>query len=232
MWDLPPYQALLKFGERFRVIVMDKRGTGLSDRTLGFGSLHERTEDIRAVLDAVGSKKVILYGVSESGPMTCYYAAKNPERVRALMLFATMAYADLEFLRRSEPECHGIFTEAIESGVADLFEEMASDWGSGVLYSKLVSHPPDDAAALRVLARFERNGCTPQIFPQIMHSNFEIDVRPFLPMITAPTLVMHCTRDPIVPVEMGRELGKRIPGAQYQEIDADFHGSWRASKTT
>lgn len=227
MWDLPPYKSLLKFAEQFRVIIMDKRGTGLSDRSLGFGSLHDRTLDIGAVLDAVGSEKVTLYGVSESGPMACYYAAKNPDRVQALLLFATMAKIDLELLQHSDTAPESLLGMPLEIEFERWIESIGDDWGTGDLYDKFMACPPDKAAALRVLARFERNGCTPQMCRQIMRANFEIDVRPFLSMITAPTLVLHCKGDPVVPVEFGRELGRRIPGARYEEIDADFHGSWR-----
>ena len=91
MWDLPAFQGIAALGQAFRLIVLDKRGTGLSDRSLGFGSVEDRTEDIRAVLDAVGSRQAILYGISESGPMVIYFAASHPERVRALVLYGTFA---------------------------------------------------------------------------------------------------------------------------------------------
>src|SRR5262245_33369065 len=94
MWDFPSFKAMLPLAKSFRLIVLDKRGTGLSDRSLGFGSLEQRTEDIRAVLDHAGVEQAILYGVSESGPLCIYFAATRPGRVRALALYGTIARFD------------------------------------------------------------------------------------------------------------------------------------------
>src|SRR5437773_4228698 len=104
---------------------------------------------------------------------------------------------------------------------------MAREWGTGRAYGGVhVQHVPDSVEAARFLAQFERNACTPQVVAEIERRNFEIDVRPILPTISVPTLVMHCAKDPLVPVELGRFLGEHIPGARYVEIDGDFHGSW------
>jgi class 3 adenylate cyclase len=217
MWDLPTFEPVLRFGRSFRVIVLDKRGTGLSDRSLGFGSLEDRTEDIRAVLDAVGSEQAIIYGISESGPMAVYFAASHPERVRALVLYATFARAQLQ---RTDMATGGVspreFLDAIER-----------DWGTGRSYGRFLSHPPDPAAAERVLARYERSACTPQMTREIMQRNLEIDVSPLLPAVAVPTLVVHCTNDPALSVEHGRYLAAHIRGARFVEVDGDFHGSWR-----
>lgn len=228
MWDFPFFHTIRGLGEHFRVMVLDKRGTGLSDRSLGFGSLEDRTEDIQAVLDAERAEQVILYGVSEGGPMAVYYTASHPERVRALVLYGTSA--------RFDPEVGDSFLTAVSasSGVGEperpvggFLDVIEREWGKGLVYQSFLSHAPDPAAAQRVLARFERSACTPQMCREIMERNFEIDVRPFLPSVSVPTLVLHCTDDPALPVEFGRFLGSHIPGARYVEIDGDFHGSWR-----
>jgi class 3 adenylate cyclase len=213
MWDLPPFEAMLDLGHTFRVIVLDKRGTGLSDRSLGFGSVEDRTEDIRAVLDAVGSRQAIVYGISESGPMALYFTASHPDRVRALILYGAFA--------RWDP--------ALDAPMIDYLspEALERDWGTGRPYARFLSHPPDPVAAERVLARYERSACTPQMCREIMRRNAEIDVTPLLPVISVPTLVLHCSDDPIMGVGYGRHLGHHIPGARYVEIDGDFHGSWR-----
>jgi len=218
MWDLPAFQAIAALGQTFRLIVLDKRGTGLSDRSLGFGSVEDRTEDIRAVLDAVGSRQAILYGISESGPMVIYFAASHPERVRALVLYGTFA--------RFEPVERFAGTMS-DGALREYLDGLERNWGTGRAYGTFLSHPPDPVAAERVLARYERSGCTPQMCREIMLRNSQIDVSPMLSTIAAPTLVMHCNQDPVVPVEYGRALGARIPGARYVEIDGDFHGSWR-----
>jgi class 3 adenylate cyclase/alpha-beta hydrolase superfamily lysophospholipase len=227
IWDLPPFQPILELGESFRVIVLDKRGTGLSDRSLGFGSMEDRTEDIRVVLDAVGSEQVILYGISESGPMSIYYTATHPERVRALVLFGTSASFNPDLLVDSETVQGTLVDQVRQHGLEEFLEGLSAQWGQGTAYQRFLSHPPDRDAAQRVLARYERSACTPQMCSDIMRRNFEMDVNPFLSMVSVPTLVMHCKRDPILPVEFGRHLGAGIPGARFVEIDGDFHGSWR-----
>jgi len=187
IWDLPPFQSILSLGNSFRVIVFDKRGTGLSDRSLGFGSLEDRTEDIRAVLDAVESQQVILYAISESGPLACYYAATHRDRVRALILFGTLGRFDLSLLERSEAGRRSWAGDVLERGLDGFLADLSAQWGQGSAYQRLLSHPPDREAAQRVLARYERSACTPQMCSEIMRRNFEMDVTPFLAVISVPT---------------------------------------------
>lgn len=226
IWDLPPFQGIQALGKRFRVIVLDKRGTGLSDRSLGFGSVEDRTEDVRAVLDAVESERAILYGISEGGPLSVYFAASQPGRVQALILFGTFAcFAGAPFdAILASAAAEGL----VVSSLPEFIAELERVWGRGIAYQIFLSHPPDREAARRALARYERSACTPQMCREIMEANFQIDVRHFLPVVSVPTLVMHCSGDPVVPVEHGRELARGIPGAEYVEIDGDFHGSWRS----
>src|SRR5262249_31935815 len=108
--------------------------------------------DIRAVLDAVGSRQAILYGISESGPMVIYFAASHPERVRALVLYGTFA--------RTEP----VSAEAMR----EYLDDLERNWGTGRAYGMFLSHAPDPAAAERVLARYERSACTPQMCREII----------------------------------------------------------------
>ena len=217
-WQFPWFQAFLEMGRACRVIVFDKRGTGLSDRSLGFGSLEERSDDIRAVMDAAHSQRAVIYGVSEGGPMALLFAATYPERAQALVLYGTGA-------KLSQGPGYPIGSPK-ESGDA-LIDLMAREWGSGRSYGFFIQHASDPAEAARFLAQFERSACTPQMAVQIMQRNLEIDVRPILPTISVPTLVTHCANDPLVPVEVGRYLAQHIAGARYAEIDGDFHASWR-----
>jgi len=221
MWDFPAFKAMIPLAKAYRLIVLDKRGTGLSDRSLGFGSLEQRTEDIRAVLDHAGAEQPILYGISESGPMCTYFAATQPERVRALVLYGTLARFDpalpLPFGR-----------DAVRARTtAEWIDWIGSEWGKGEVYQLFMSSPPDAAAVKRVLARYERSACTPQMAREIMTRNLEMNVESLLGSIAVPTLVMHCTGDPVVHVEHGRRLAAGIPGARYVELEGDFHGSWR-----
>lgn len=217
-WRFPWFQGLRALGQFCRIIVFDKRGTGLSDRSLGFGSLEERTDDIRAVMDAAASERAVIYGVSEGGPMAVLLAAMYPERAQALVLYGTGA----RFCR--EPAYPiGIPEERFDA----LIRSAGHEWGTGNAYGFFIQHPPNAEEAMRFLAQFERSACTPQMAAQIMQRNREIDVRPILPTVSVPTLVMHCAHDPLVPVALGRYLADHISGARYVEIDGDFHGSWR-----
>ena len=217
-WKFPWFQSLRSLARGCRMIVFDKRGTGLSDRSLGFGSLEERTDDIRAVMDAAGSERAVVYGVSEGGPMALLLAATHPERVQALVLYAAFAK-----LSRAPGYPVGHTPEELDRRSDSLPQE----WGTGRAYGSFIQHAAEPAEAAGFLAQFERSACTPQMVAQIMQRNYEIDVRPILSTISARTLVMHCSRDPRIPVELGRYLGEHIPGARYVEIEADFHVSWR-----
>ena len=218
-WQFPWYQAIQTMGGACRLVVFDKRGTGLSDRSLGYGSLEERTDDIRAVMDAAGSQRAVIWGISESGPMALLFAATYPERVQALILYGTFPSAS-----QLPDNPLGFSADRFE----DFIDQLVRDWGTGRAFGGIhVQHVPDTEEASRFLAQFERNACTPQMVAEIERRNFEIDVRPILPTISVPTLVMHCVGDPLVPVVAGRYLGEHIPNARYVEIDGDFHGSWR-----
>jgi class 3 adenylate cyclase len=220
MWDLPPYQALTGYGRNFRVMVLDKRGTGLSDRSLGFGSLEDRAEDIRAVLDDAGSEQAVLHGISEGGPMCIYFAASQPERVRALVLYGTAAYFG------EAPPGERQIEIPLLADPAKFVDWLGENWGRGRAYGMFLQKAPDQEAAERVLARFERSACTPQMCREIMGRNLGINALPFLGAITAPTLVVHCDRDPLIPVEYARVMAQGIPGAKFVELAGDFHGSW------
>jgi len=218
MWDYPWFAPFLGYGRFSRVIAFDKRGTGLSDRSLGFGSLEERSDDIRAVMEAAGSEQAVIFGISEGGPMAIYFAARYPERVQGLILYGTAAKFD------AGPDYPDGMRQEFTQPFIDL---LADQWGTGRAYGAFAQHPADPARAEKVLATYERSACTPQMARQIMQRNLEIDVRPVLGTISAPTLVLHCTRDPLVPSSLGRYLGDHIPGATHTEIDGDFHASWR-----
>jgi class 3 adenylate cyclase/pimeloyl-ACP methyl ester carboxylesterase len=218
-WRFPWFQGLRLLGQMCRVLVFDKRGTGLSDRSLGFGSLEERSDDIRAVMDAAGSERAVVYGISEGGPMALLFAAAYPERAQALVLYGSGA----KFTQASE------YPIGLSQEQVDAFRELFTQWGTGHAYGAFIQHHPDPAEAARFLAQFERSACTPQMGLEILQRNLEIDVRPILPTISVPTLVMHCSGDPLVDVEVGRYLGEHIPDARYVEVDGDFHASWRTT---
>ena len=214
--DVPFYCNPLDDMARFaRVVTFDKRGTGLSDRSLGFGSLADRMDDIRAVMDAAGIERAALFGISEGGPLAILFAATYPDRVTKLCLYGTFARAayapDYEI---------GMSPAIVEEGLKSLWEE----WGTGNALSMVVQNIPPEA--MPIIARYERNATTPKMVGEIMRSNFAIDVRSVLPAITVPTLVLHTRGDPLVPIELGRWLAEHIPSAEFIEFEGSFHGDW------
>ncbi len=150
--------------------------------------------------------------------MSILVAATAPARVERLVLYGTAAK-----FGTGEDYPYGFPGEQAER----VLDWIRAAWGTGQVFGQFVQNAPDEQVALRCLARFERNACTPAVAVEIMRRNLEIDVRPALPAVTAPTLVMHQRGDPVVPVEAARYLAEQIPGAVWCELPGDFHGSWR-----
>jgi pimeloyl-ACP methyl ester carboxylesterase len=218
VWDFPPLGPLVaRLGEIARCTVFDKRGTGLSDRDLDFGSLEARADDIRAVMDAAGLGRATLFAYSESAALALVFAAAYPERVEGLVLYS--AYARLI----EEPGYHGGF----ERELVDAFlERVRSDWGAGTVSRVSFQGAPDTSAVRDLLARWERSICTPTMAAHIIRANAEIDVRPLLPTVRARTLVLHSTGDPIAPPALGRFVAGHLPNATYVEREAAYHLPW------
>jgi class 3 adenylate cyclase/pimeloyl-ACP methyl ester carboxylesterase len=204
------YERLAKFA---RVITFDKRGTGLSERTLGFGSAEDRMDDIRAVMDAAGSERAALVGISEGGPLTLLFAATYPQRVSALVLWGTFA----RILEAPDYE------NGVDPALVDQLVDVLRDtWGSGRSLRFFVASP-EGAEVDRLLARTERNASTPAMVVEVMRNNASIDVRSALAAISAPTLVVHRAGDPMVPVALGEYLADHIDGARLEVRPGDWH---------
>jgi class 3 adenylate cyclase/esterase/lipase len=217
IWDLPFYRHIIeRLGSFGRVITFDKRGTGLSDRTLGHGSISERMDDIRAVMDAAGSTEAALVGVSEGGPLSLAFAASSPDRVRALVLWGTFALCTAQ---HDYPI--GMPKDVLEANIVG----SAAQWGRGETLRLFVADIPRDPETDRLLARYERASATPALVREILLQNIEMDVRSALPAIGAPTLVVHRRGDKIVPSRLGRYLADHIDGARWCELPGDFHVS-------
>jgi class 3 adenylate cyclase/pimeloyl-ACP methyl ester carboxylesterase len=215
IWELPFYRHIIeRLGSFGRVITFDKRGTGLSDRTLGHGSISERMDDIRAVMDAAGSSEAALIGVSEGGPLSIAFAASSPARVRALVLWGTFALCTAQ-----DDYPIGMPREVLERNI----EAAAAQWGRGETLRFFVADIPRDPETDRMLARYERGSATPALVAEILRQNIALDVRSALPAISAPTLVLHRTGDRIVPLRLGRYVADHIEGARWCELPGDFH---------
>jgi class 3 adenylate cyclase len=213
-WDEPRMAHFQRRLSSFsRLIRFDKRGTGLSDRPGGLPDLETRMDDVRAVMDAVGSEKAALFGYSEGGPMCCLFAATYPERTTALVLYASYA-------KRQNPDDDYPWASTPAQRRAHA-EEIERNWGTD---AHLGSMAPNADAALRAWwARRTRAAASPGAARDLILMNSQIDVRSVLPAIQAPTLVMHRTGDLDVDVEEGRYVAEHIADARFVEFPGDEH---------
>lgn len=197
-----------------RLITFDKRGTGLSDRVGGSPTLEARMDDVRAVMDAVGSERATLLGFWEGGPMSALFAATYPERVTALVLYGMMA------AHTWSPEHPWAPTpEANESATATV----EATWGQGRTVERLAPSLAHDEGFRQWWARLERNSLSPGSAAEMFRLNTAIDVRAVLPTIRVPTLVLHRSGDEMVPVAAGRYVASQIPGARFVELPGVDH---------
>ena len=217
-WDNPRIvRAFERLSSFCRLIRFDKRGTGLSDRVSGVPSLEERMDDVRAVMDAVGSKRAALLGISEGGPMSILFAATYPERTSALVLYGS-------FARDAWAPDHpwGITQER----QAEVNKHRAATWGEGLGAGVMAPDLADDGEFRRWFGRLERGAATPATINALGQMNLEIDVRSVLSAIAVPTLVVHRTGDTVVNVENGRLIARNIPGANLVELPGRNHAPW------
>ena len=219
-WDNPArarYFRALSSG--CRLILFDKRGTGASD-AVGIANLETRIDDVRAVMDAAGSSRAAVMGVSEGGPMSVLFAALHPERVAALILYGSLP----RFLWAPDFPWGQVREEWDRE-----IEHDARGWGTVELAREWVPGVPDEEA--ESLARGMRMGGSPNARRQIERMNQEIDVRHVLPSIAVPTLVLHRTEDHL-PVEGARWMAGQIPAATFVELPGGPHfaalGDWEA----
>jgi len=214
-WEDPGFSHLLhRLASFSRLILFDKRGTGLSDRVpeSDLPSLEQRMDDVRAVLDAVGSKRAALLGASEGGPMAMLFAATYPERTQALLLYG--AYAHFHSWVMS--------AERVEAFV----QRAETNWGAGEFLRAFAPGQLENERFRQWWARFERLGASPAAAIALARMNAEIDVRDVLPTIAVPTLVIHRSGDVRVNVEAGRYIAGAITGAKYVEIPGTDHLVW------
>jgi len=192
-----------------RLILFDKRGTGLSDRDVGIATLEERMDDVRAVMDAAGSERAALFGMSEGGPMSLLFASTYPHRAQALVLYGSFA-RHIQFSSDEE--------------LKKEIERIDRLWGTGRYFlARYLPRGMSEEAACRLFARIERQSASPSAVIAIRRMLVEIDVRHILPAIRVPTLVLHRVGDGASPVEAGRYLADNIPGAKYLELPGDNH---------
>jgi pimeloyl-ACP methyl ester carboxylesterase len=216
-WNEPSFARFLRELAGFsRLIVFDKRGTGLSDRVpvTGLPTLEQRMDDLRAVMDAAHSMKAILFGVSEGGPLSTIFAATYPEKTLALIMFGSYARrlraADYPF---------GVTAEEHESYIARIRRE----WGGPVGLEERAPSKVNDQAFRDWWATYLRMGASPNAAAALTRMNAQVDVRGVLPAVAVPALVMHRRGDKCLPIEGGRLIASLIPNAQFVELAGNDH---------
>ncbi|HYX75755.1 MAG TPA: adenylate/guanylate cyclase domain-containing protein, partial [Gaiellaceae bacterium] len=211
-WENPIVaQFLRRLASVARVLVFDKRGTGMSDRLAGTETLEERMDDIRAVMDAAGSERAVISGLGDGGPLAVLFAATYPERTRALILINTSP----RFVR--SPELPWQPTRAEQER---RIEETVRRWGDPVQHVEMLGRgsPSMTEEERRAFARVVRLSVSPGAVAAYMRTNLDVDVRDVLPLIRVPTLVLQRTEIEFIDVRNGRYLAEHIPGATLVEL--------------
>ena len=220
MWEEP---GLARFLERLasfsRLILFDKRGTGLSDPVPndGLPTLEERMDDVRAVMDAVGSERAALLGHSEGGNMCVLFTATYPERTTALLLVGSYA----KRLRSQDYP----WAPTVEERAREI-EETEATWGSPEAFRALAPSKANDPDFQRWIGRYLRQSASPKAAAALLRMNTQIDVRNVLPTIGVPTLLLYRTHDADVHVDEGRYVAERIPGSTFVELPGADHLMW------
>ena len=214
-WTDPAFARFLTRLAGFsRLIIFDKRGTGLSDRVAELPTLEQRMDDVRAVMDAVGSTRAALLGVSEGGPMCALFAATHPDRTVALMMIGSYAR------RLWAPDYPWGPTDAERQA---FYDEIERDWGGPVGIDERAPSRAADSTFRDWWAHYLRQGASPGAALALTRMNAEVDVRDILPLIRVPTLVLHRSGDRCLKVEEGRYVAERIPGATFVELPGSDH---------
>jgi pimeloyl-ACP methyl ester carboxylesterase/class 3 adenylate cyclase len=218
-WEGPPREFYERMASFCRLILFDKRGTGLSDRVTGIPDLETRMDDVRAVMDAVGSKRAAIVGVSEGGPMTSLFAATYPERTAAAVLYgthpSTLSRDDFPWGATSEQVDEAIAERIDRWGEPAYIDEYLTD-GFGPSFAA-------DEDVRRWWRPYVLTSTSLGAVNQLSRMNKELDVRHVLASIRVPTLVLHRSDDDQPPIDSGRYLAERIPGAEFVELPGRDH---------
>jgi pimeloyl-ACP methyl ester carboxylesterase/class 3 adenylate cyclase len=235
-WTLPEFKAFFERLATFcRVLLFDPAGFGLSDPVPKVRTLDDRAAEIEAVMDAVGFGQAVIFAVGEGGPGSIVFAATQPERTRALILAGTTAYTGVtvwDDVERDPAELRArVLRELGEDDTPseeqyahaqEFLRAVRSAWGSGAALRVALPW----YGSIRQLGMLERMYASPGMARASLEALFWIDVRPILPTISAPTLIIHARDDVLVPVQFGRYLAEHIPGARYVEVDGDNQTPW------
>ncbi len=218
-WELPAFRHYCeRLAEFSRLILFDKRGMGMSDRVPGATTLEERMDDIRAIMDAVGSQRATIMGESEGGPLALLFAAAHPERTTSLVLQGAEV--------RERTDADWPWGEATRDEFEANQATIPDRWGQGLGIDQIAPSVAGQAWARAWRGRVQVNAATPGSAEAFMRMAFDIDVRHVVPAIRVPTLVIHAVGDRVCHVENARFLARTIPGARYVELPGDEHVPW------
>jgi class 3 adenylate cyclase len=218
LWEDPDQARFYKRLSSFcRLILFDKRGTGMSDRVTAIAGLEQRMDDVRAVIDAVGAERIALMGVSEGGPMSTLFAATYPERTSALITYGTIV--------------KGVWSEdypwePTRAQYEAWFKVISDEWPDPGTISSRAPSMVDDEVFKRRLTRYLRMGASPGAVINLFRMNMEIDVRHILPAIHVPTLVLHRAGDRALPIAVSEYLAAQIPAARLVALEGSDHLWW------
>jgi pimeloyl-ACP methyl ester carboxylesterase len=220
-WAEPAWAGFLQRLARFsRLIIFDKRGTGLSDRVdeKNLPTLEQRMDDVRAVMDAAGSEKAVLFGISEGAPMCALFAATYPERTVGLITFGGYACAY---------RAPGYEWGRSEEEIAAWLEVLRTRWGSGPIgIETRIPSRVNDERFREWWTRYLVRSASPKAVLALTRMNMALDMRHVLPAIRVPTLILHRVGDKALPLEGARYMAKRIPGARLVEFPGIDHIPW------
>jgi len=219
VWELPALASFLKRLASFsRLILFDKRGCGMSDRVHPLPTLEQRMDDVRAVMDAAGSERAAVLGISEGGVMSALFAATYPERTVALIIDGSYA-SSLPRPGYPWPAPWSRTPETYEAGL----QRVRDTWGQVIDTTGYAPSQVDNPEVARWWATFTQMSASPGDAADLLGMNGLIDIRGALPAIRVPTLVIHAKGDRIAPIEAGRYLAEHIPNARLLELESDDH---------
>jgi class 3 adenylate cyclase len=226
IWQSPEQSAFFRRLASFsRLILFDKRGTGMSDRSSQIFTLEQRMHDVQAILDAVGSKRAALFGISEGGPMSLLYTATYPDRTSALVLYGSYAK------RSWAPDYPFGWKDEQWQTVLD---DIEYHWGSPQSLNIAMRAPSiaGDPRTAERIASYYRASASPGAAGAILRMNREIDVRIVLPATRVPTLILHRTAEHVIDVGHARYMAQHIPGAKLIELAGEDHQPWLGDRDT
>jgi class 3 adenylate cyclase/pimeloyl-ACP methyl ester carboxylesterase len=207
-WEMPVANLYRRLASFARLIIFDKRGTGLSDRNCGIPSLEERIDDVRAVMAAAGSETASIFGFSEGSAMALMFAATYPGRTRSLVLYGAQC------------NCPGWVIPPPPDNFDELIDKF---WGTGASVARFAPSLSENPSFRELWARYERAGASPSAIKALVRMNSELDVGPILGSVKTPCLLLHRIGDRACNVEVSRSLAKHLPNARYIELPGDDH---------